>query len=266
MDFLQAIFLGVVQGLTEFLPVSSSGHLVIFQKLFGFTEPPIVFDALVHFGTLTALIFFFWRDIKRILKNIFQEIKAKKKGEGINLFILLVVGTIPIVIVGCLLKEGIEIIFNSLLLCGISFFITAGILFLTKAVKNPVKGIKKIKWIDALIVGLFQALAILPGVSRSGSTIGASLFQKIKKEDAFKFSFFLGMIALLGAMIINIPELSEFTGREILNGFLGFFFAGTVGFFALKILRKVVIQGKLHYFGIYCVILGIICIFFLEKV
>ncbi|MGB4253901.1 MAG: undecaprenyl-diphosphate phosphatase [Minisyncoccales bacterium] len=247
MDIFQAVILGIVQGLTEFLPISSSGHLVIFQKLFGFTQAPIAIDTLVHFGTLVSLIFFFWSDIKKVLKD--------KK-----LILLLIIGTIPVVIVGFLLQEKIEAIFNSLLLVGISFLITATILFFTRFVKNSQKNIKEIGAKDAIIVGLFQALSILPGVSRSGSTISGSLFCSIKKEDAFNFSFYLGMIAILGATILQIPEILNFNADEAIGGFVGFFFAAVVGFFALKGLKKVVINGKLYYFGIYCAIIGIICI------
>ena len=249
MSFFQAIFLGIVQGLTEFLPVSSSGHLVIFQKIFGFTEAPIAFDALVHFGTLAALIVFFRKEILNIFKN--------KK-----LILNLAVGTIPIAFIGFLLKDKIEEIFNSLLLVGFSFLITATILFLASKVKESKKGIKEIKKLDSLIVGLFQALAILPGVSRSGSTISGAIFRDIKKEDAFNFSFFLGMIAISCAMSLQIPDIKNFSSDEIANGFLGFLFAAIVGYFSLKVLKKFVINGKLHYFGIYCAILGVICIIF----
>ena len=249
MSFFQAIFLGIVQGLTEFLPVSSSGHLVIFQKIFGFTEAPIAFDSLVHFGTLAALIVFFRKEILNIFKN--------KK-----LILNLAIGTIPIVFIGFLLKDKIEEIFNSLLLVGFSFLITATILFLVSRVKESKKGIKEIKKSDSLIVGLFQALAILPGVSRSGSTISGAIFRDIKKEDAFNFSFFLGMIAISGAMLLQVPEIKNFSSDETANGFLGFLFAAIVGYFSLKVLKKFVINGKLHYFGIYCAILGVICIIF----
>lgn len=247
MTFFQAIFLGVLQGITEFLPVSSSGHLVIFQKLFGLTEAPIAFDTLVHIGTLVALIIFFWGDIKKIFKD--------KK-----LILLLAVGTIPVVIVGFLLQDKIDEIFNSLFLVGISFLITATFLFLTTFVKNPKKEIKDISFRDAGIVGFFQALSILPGVSRSGSTISGSIFSGIKKEDAFNFSFYLGMIAILGAAVLQIPEISNFNSTEAVQGFLGLLSAAVVGFFALKFFKKIVIEGKLHYFGIYCLLLGIICI------
>lgn len=247
MTFFQAIFLGIVQGITEFLPISSSGHLVIFQKLFGFQEAPVVFDTLLHFGTLVALIIFFWNDIKKI----FQDKK---------LIVLLIIGTIPVVIVGFLLQDKIDEIFNSLLLVGISFLITAIILLLTSLVKNQQKNLKDISFRDATVVGLFQALSILPGVSRSGSTMSGALFQKIKKEDAFNFSFYLGMIAIFGAAVLQVPSISSFSSTEAINGLLGFLFAGIVGFFALKILKKIVVQGKFHYFGIYCAVLGIICI------
>lgn len=247
MTFFQAIFLGIVQGITEFLPISSSGHLVIFQKLFGFQEAPVAFDTLLHFGTLVALIIFFWNDIKKIFQNK-------------RLILLLIIGTIPVVIVGFLLQDKIDEIFNSLLLVGISFLITAIILLLTSLVKNQQKNLKDINFRDAIVVGLFQALSILPGVSRSGSTMSGALFQKIKKEDAFNFSFYLGMIAIFGAAVLQLPDISSFSSIEAINGFLGFLFAAIVGFFALKILKKIVVQGKFHYFGIYCAVLGIICI------
>jgi len=260
MTFFQAIFLGILQGLTEFLPISSSGHLVIFQKIFDFSTPPIAFDALAHLGTLVALLVFFWKDIKKIFQNLKEKIRTKKRGKNINLLFSLIIGTIPIVIWGLLLKEKIDIIFDSLLLVGISFLFTAIILFITTFVKKHKKELGEIKFLDAVIIGIFQAFSILPGLSRSGVTISSSLFQGFKKEAAFKFSFFLGMIAILGANLLQIPEVSNFSQKELLCGFLGFLFSAIVGFFALKWLQKIVIKGKLHYFGIYCSILGLICI------
>lgn len=262
MTFLQAIFLGILQGLTEFLPISSSGHLVIFQKIFNFSTPPIAFDALVHFGTLVALLIFFLKDIKKIFQNIAKEIRGKRRGEGISLILFLVLGTIPIVFVGFFLKEKIGVIFNSLLLVGFSFLTGALILILTILPRNPKRSIKEFNFSDAIIIGLFQAFSILPGISRSGSTISAALFRGIKKESSFKFSFFLGMIAIFGANLLQIPEIFNFTFEDALSGILGFSFAAIVGFFALKWLQKIVIKRKLHYFGIYCAILGIICILF----
>jgi len=260
MNFIQAIILGILQGLTEFLPISSSGHLVIFQKFFGFSSPPIAFDTLVHLGTLVALLFFFWRDIKKVFQHLTREIKLKKRGDYIGLFFSLIIGSIPIVIWGILLKEKIYIIFDSLLLVGISFLFTAIILFITVFIKEYKKELSKIKFVDAAIIGIFQAFAILPGISRSGVTISSSLFQGLKKEAAFKFSFFLGIIAILGANLLQAPEISDLNQKELFSGFLGFLFSATTGFFALKWLKRVITKSKLHYFGIYCAILGTICI------
>jgi undecaprenyl-diphosphatase len=259
MLYLQAIFLGIVQGITEFLPISSSGHLVIFQKIFGFSKPPIAIDVLVHLGTVFSLLIFLRKNIKDFLKGFFLELRKKKRGKNVNLLVFLIIGTIPIVLLGLLLKEKIDIIFNSLSLLGISFLVTSIILFLTQKTKE-----KKNKFLDskkdAFFIGIFQALAILPGVSRSGSTISAGLYRGIKKEEAFNFSFFLGIIAILGATIIQIPEINNFNNSEILNGILGFLFAAFFGFIALRILKPIVLKGKFHYFGVYCMVLGFICI------
>lgn len=258
----QAIFLGIVQGITEFLPISSSGHLVILQKILGFKEPPIAFDALVHFGTVIALLIFFRKEIKKIFINLTKEIREKKKGEGLSLLFFLILGTVPIVILGIFLKDKIEEIFNSLFLVGISFLITSLMLFLTSIIKKKQKSIKQITLKDALFIGIFQAIAILPGVSRSGSTISAGLFRGVKKEDAFNFSFYLGIIAIFGATILQTPKLFNFTETEILSSVLGFISALIFGFIALKILKPIVIKGKFHYFGIYCFILGLTCLVF----
>lgn len=251
MSFCQAIFFGILQGLTEFLPISSSGHLVILQKFFGIFRPPVAFYTLAHLGTLVALLIFFYKDIKKIFQR------------KINLLFPLIIATVPIGIFGIFSRRKIEIIFSSLLLVGISFLFTALILFLTTFVENKKKDkkdISQINFLDAVVIGIFQAFSILPGASRSGFTISPAIFQKIEKEDAFRFSFFLGIIAIFGATMLQIPEISSFTVKEAINGILGFLFSASVGFFALKWLQKIVIKGKLHYFGIYCAILGIICI------
>jgi undecaprenyl-diphosphatase len=262
MIWWEALILGIIQGLTEFLPISSSGHLVIFQKILGFSKPPIAFDTLVHFGTLVALLFFFWTNIKKILRGFLEEIKDKERRDSSNLIFCLIVGSIPIAIVGFLLKDSIEAIFNSLFLIGFCFLGTATILFLTSFFKKQVKDLGatndgKIGFIDTLFIGLFQAVAILPGISRSGWTISAGIYRGFKREAAFNFSFYLGMIAIFGAVIIQIPEISAI---EPVNGILGFFSSAIIGFLSLKILRRLVIRGKFHYFGIYCAILGAICL------
>lgn len=263
MFYTQAIFLAIVQGITEFLPISSSGHLVIFQKIFGFTEAPIAFDTLVHFGTLFSALVFFRKDIKKIFVNFFKEIKEKKRGESTRLLFLLVVGTIPAVIFGFFFRETIEKTFNSLPLLTIGFLITALMLFLTGLFKKKEKSINQAKISDSVFIGLFQALSILPSISRSGSTISAGLFRGIKKEDAFNFSFFLGIIAIFGATILQLPQITKFTSLEATTGVIGFLLSAVFGFLAIKILKPIVIKGKFYYFGIYCLVLGIICLLFI---
>jgi len=256
MDIIQSLILGAIQGITEFLPVSSSGHLVLFQKIFGFQEPPIFFDTLVHFATLLAVVIFLRKEIFSIAKDI----KDKKNQK---LIALLILATIPIVIVGLLIKENINQVFNSLELLSIAFLATAVILLFTKIFRNEQKSLEKLGWINSLFIGVFQALAILPGVSRSGATISAGLFAGLKREDAFKFSFLLAIPAILGAMVLQIFEISP---ESLIGGFaanfIGFITAAIFGFLSLKILERIIVKGKLHYFAIYCFSLGIIIFIF----
>jgi len=255
MDIIQAIVLGAVQGLTEFLPVSSSGHLVLFQKLFGFKEVPIFFDTLVHFATLLAVAFYLRKEIWQILTNL-------KK--NINFIWILILGTLPAVIFALLFKDYIENSFNSLWLLSIGFFITAGLLFATKFISEGKKDMQKINWIDSVIIGIFQAIAILPSISRSGATISSCLYRNIKREDAFKFSFLLSIPAIAGAMTLQI---FDFNPSNLNGGFwpnaLGFVMAAIFGFLSLFILEKIAQKGKFHYFSIYCFLLGVIILFFI---
>lgn len=256
MSFWQALFLGTIQGITEFLPVSSSGHLAIFQKIFHLGSP-IVFDVFVHVGTLGSIVFFFRKELGKIIKGLFQ-----KDRNYWHLFWLLVVGTIPVVIIGLFLNKWIELIFSSLKLVGVSFLITSFFLLITIFLKEKKLSFKKINWLDSLIVGLFQALAILPGVSRSGSTMVGSLLRGFKRELAFEFSFFLAIPAILGALILQIPRLNSGEFNLASQSILGMVVAGVVGYFSLKILKKILLNSRLWFFSFYCFFLGLILIIF----
>jgi undecaprenyl-diphosphatase len=250
MTLIQSIILGILQGITEFLPVSSSGHLVLAQKFFNFQTPPILFDALIHLGTIVAVIIYFWKDLLDIFLNL-------KKKENQKLILFIIIGTIPVVIVGLFLQDSIEKIFNSLFMTGISFLITAVILSATIFIKNPNKNIKKMNWVDALFIGLFQAAAILPGVSRSGSTISSAIFRKIDGQTAFKFSFFLAIPAVLGAVVLQLFDLkNQQIGDGLLIYFAGVMAAIIFGLLALKFLNKVLLEKKFYLFAIYCAVLG----------
>lgn len=249
MNPWQAFSLGILQGLTEFLPVSSSGHLVLAQKLFGFTEPPILFDVILHLGSLAAVIVFFIKDFLKIkLKAIY----------------LIILGTIPAVLVGLFLNNFIEQIFNSLTMLGYSFLITAALLFSVKFIKHKKeKDLNQINWLDSLEIGLMQAVAILPGVSRSGSTVVAGLWTGLKRETAFLFSFYLAVPAILGASILKIKDALEIgsinLGLDIIViGLVTSFISALV---SIKLLKKVILSGQLSYFGIYCLTLGLILLF-----
>ena len=246
MSYPQAIFLAIIQGLTEFLPISSSGHLVIFQKLFGL-KPPVLFDILVHVGTLGAIIAYFLKPLSKISKHT---------------LLLVVIGTIPAVVVGLFLQTYITQIFDSLKLVGVALLMTAGLLLVSKRFKLLNRRFKYLKWQDALFVGIFQVLAILPGVSRSGSTIVAGLARKLDRETAFRFSFYLAIPAILGALALQIPDLIDGQVTYLSQGILGMIIAGFIGYGALKILEKTLLGAKFWLFGIYCLVLGMIILLF----
>lgn len=249
MTLIQAIFLAVVQGVTEFLPISSSGHLVLFQKIFHLTEPPVFFDILLHLGTLVAILVFFRKELWLLVKDW----KSRK-----NQWVFLIIGSIPAAFFGFLLNHKIVAIFDSLKLVSV-MWVGFGILLLaTKALKGKEETLnsKKVTWKDALVVGLFQALALFPGVSRSGSTIVGGLWRKFSKETAFYFSFLLSIPAILGAVLLKLTDGSV-EGINLGTGVVAMLIAGLIGYFSLKFLEKILKSDKLYLFGFYCLILGI---------
>ncbi len=253
MSFFEVLFLAIVQGLTEFLPISSSGHLVIFQKILGFSKAPVLFDVLLHVGTLGAIIFYFRKGLEQIISGLTQ-----KKKESVNTLWLVFLGTIPAALVGGLFEKQISSAFNSPQTVGLTFLATAGLLFSTRLIKHQNKCFNQLKWFDALFIGIFQAAAILPGISRSGSTISSGLWRGFSQETAFTFSFYLAIPAIFGALILEARDLFSYSQTELIQGVAGMIIAGIVGFFALKVLEKVLKSTKFFWFGIYCLVLGII--------
>jgi len=248
VDIFQAVILGIVQALTEFLPVSSSGHLVLFQKLFHISEPPIFFDTLVHAGSLLAIIFYLRGELVKVTKNM---------------IFLVIVGTVPIAVFGLLLKDSIDNVFSSLSLVGFSFIGTGLILSSTLFVKKFERRLEKIDWTDSVFVGFFQALALLPGISRSGSTIVAGLWRGMTQESSFRLSFFLAIPAILGALVLQLLDISEIGSGDMLTGLIGLAVSFVFGILALRLLEKALLQGRLYLFAVYCFILGIVVLVFL---
>jgi undecaprenyl-diphosphatase len=240
MNVFQAGFLGIIQGLTEFLPVSSSGHLVILQSLIpGFSQPGVLFDVYLHFGSLLAVLLYYY---KRILKLDFNYLK------------IIVLASIPAAILGFLLKDSIDAIFQSTKLVGVALIVT-GVMNLKT--DNNKEGDEKINIKNGLFIGLFQAFAILPGISRSGSTIFAGTLSGLKKEKAAEFSFLLSVPVILGA---NILEIFKNRSENLinLNYIVGIICSFIFGFICLKILLNILNKGKFKYFGYYCILLGLI--------
>jgi undecaprenyl-diphosphatase len=255
MNLFQVILLSLIQGITEFLPISSSGHLVIFQKIFGLKEAPIFFDIILHLGSLLAILFYFKDRISKLISGF-----IKKEPESLSIFKLLVVGTIPAVIAGVLFENKIEAAFNSLKAVGFGLIITSLFLFSTRFVKKQNRQLSQLKWLDALIVGIFQAVAIVPGISRSGSTIVSGLWRGLSFQTAFAFSFYLAIPAILGAVIFKVKDIAVYSTNDFLFGVIGMLISAIVGFIALGFLENILKQSKFVWLGIYCLLVGLVII------
>ncbi|MDP8227729.1 MAG: undecaprenyl-diphosphatase UppP [Candidatus Celaenobacter polaris] len=265
MTALKSIILGIVQGLTEFLPVSSSGHLVIFQKLLKFNDPGVLFEIAVHLGTLVAVIIYFRKDIWEIIQSIFNW--RKDAPENIkyahHLLFHLIIASVITAIIGFAFKDIFESLFENTVLVGFMLIITGGILFASDKIRNTTK--KKMSVPSSLLVGFAQSIAIIPGISRSGATITTGIFTGRTRDLATRFSFLLSIPAILGATILKIKNMqSAMSSSEVvLNFILGGIAAAIVGYFAISFLIKMIKQAELFYFSIYCWIIGIITIFFI---
>jgi len=263
MNIINAIILGIVQGLTEFLPVSSSGHLVLLQKIFKIGEPSLFFDTMLHVGTLIAVMTVLWKDIFEILKKPIQKLTG-----------FLILATIPAVIAALLFKDAIEEIFTSGKFLGVCFLITATLLvaaeFLSKHNKNANSAGEgqngngvKMTWLHALFIGVMQALAIPPGISRSGATISGSLFCKLDRDFAARFSFLMSIPAILGAVVMQTKDLVKHSAADSSSFGTLAIIAGTVtsavvGFFAVKFMLKIIREKSLFGFAIYTGVLGVV--------
>ena len=243
---VKAIILGIVQGLTEFLPISSSGHLAVLEKYFGISEP-VVLAVFLHFGTFISTLVFFSRPIARLAKGVFTGDKR-----SIEYLVYIGLGSIPIVVFALCFKQFIESTFKDPLLIALFLGFTGVVVILTRFAKH---GARKISLFSALLIGLAQMLAVFPGVSRSGMTISAGLFKHIDPKEAFTFSFLLSLPAIFGANVlqaITIPRI-EHIPSIIVGTIVSFVF----GLIALKILKNI-IHRWFHLCGVYCLIISVI--------
>ncbi|MEJ2638063.1 MAG: undecaprenyl-diphosphate phosphatase [Desulfosarcinaceae bacterium] len=270
MEPAQAIALGLIQGLTEFLPVSSSGHLVLLQNLFGMKEPELLFDICLHVGTLVAVLLVFYREILHILGTLVRLPSLMRAAGGIKalfaanadvrLCALIVIGSVPTAILGLLFKAGAEHIFGAVWVVGLMLLVTGTLLWCTRYTAPTGRDLLKTHAKDALAIGVVQGMAIIPGISRSGSTIAAALFLGIDREVAGRYSFLLSVPAILGALVLGLDaeELQTTIPLEMI--LLGTLIAALVGYLALKLLLGLVRRGQLSWFAPYCWVLGVIAL------
>ncbi|MCL2427020.1 MAG: undecaprenyl-diphosphate phosphatase [Oscillospiraceae bacterium] len=247
MSLLEAIILGLIQGLSEFLPVSSSGHLLVFHHIFGITgEDNLTFIIVLNMGSLVPLLWVFRKDVWDLIKNPFQKMT-----------LLLIVATLPLIIVSLLFQDFIEEMFHMVHLLPIGFVITGAVLLLSDKFSKGERDIKSLRIIDAILVGLAQAVAVFPGLTRSGSTITASLARGLDRENAAKFSFLMSIPTAFGAIAMRAGHV--FSGRiflddlNFLNLGAGFITAAITGYFAINFMLSLVKKAKLKYFALYYV-------------
>ena len=266
MDIFQAIIIGLVQGLTEFLPVSSSAHLIFAQQALGVSDVGLAFDVLMHVGTLVAVIVYFFNDIVNMIKGFLLSLVDLKDGNFIReikkdpykkLAWLTILATIPVGVVGVLFNDIIESMFQGLTIPAFLLLVTGCLLYVSQRMNTGRIDVRNMTIKEALIMGCGQALAILPGLSRSGTTIAAGLFAGLDKEFAAKFSFILSIPAILGAAVFQLKDLSG-GNIEIGACIAGFVVAVISGYLAISVLLKIVREKSLDIFAYYCWIVGLI--------
>lgn len=287
MSLLESIIMGIIQGATEFLPVSSSGHLAIFKNMFHVnTDTGIMFDILLHFGTLVAIFIVYWKDIIELIVEGFTIIGLACCNVGrffVNLFskekkpyrkiveteyrkfvMLIILSTLVTMVIALPFESKIENAGNTLLVPGFCLCITSVILFIADRIQKGNKGPSEATYKNSLFIGLAQGIATLPGISRSGSTITAGLACGFSREFAVKYSFIMSIPTILGACILQIPDLAgaNLTGSEILNYVIGMIVAGVVGFLCIKVMLKSVKNNKFKGYSIYCLCAGVISVIY----
>ena len=265
MSWFEALILGIVQGLTEFLPVSSSGHLAIGKALFGIETSDLSFEVAVHAATVLATLVVFWKDIVKLLQDLFKF----KMNDGTKYILLLLASMIPVFIVGVFLKDYVENIFGSgLLVVGCCLIVTAVLLYLSetlaarRAAKEASDGAgKDMNLKSALWMGLAQSVAVLPGLSRSGSTIATGLLCGVKREEVTRFSFLMVLIPILGEAFLDVVG-GDFAASSvgILPLIVGFVAAFISGLFACKVMIAIVKKARLRWFALYCLLVGLACL------
>jgi undecaprenyl-diphosphatase len=275
---LESAALGILQGLTEFLPISSSGHLVLGQHLLKVKFGDISFEVFLHFGTLLSVVMVFRRTIWGMTRAVASKAVAVYSGcsradslrydqtrldQDWRLFWLILLGSVPAAILGILFKESVERSFSSPIFASLMLLITGLVLFLTKFLKKAEGGVKAS---DAVLVGTAQAVAMLPGISRSGLTISTGIFRGVRREKAAEFSFLLSLPAILGATALKLKDVLDKSNPvfDLWPYLMGMISAFLFGWLAIRFLLKVIRKGKFEFFGYYCFLIGFLSLIFLR--
>lgn len=264
MELIKAMVLGVLQGLTEFLPISSSGHLVIGSELMNFQEQGVVFDVFVHLGTLLAVVVFFRKELIEMVKAPFSFLLGDRSESVKHFFMMdlyVVVATLPAVAVGLFLKDRVESLFGNILVVYFMLAVTGIIMITTRYL--PQKD-KPITWRKSFWVGCAQACAIMPGLSRSGSTIFLGMVLGIDREKIAKFSFIMSIPAILGAAVLQIGDImsNPLEKGAFINIGAGALMAAVSGYLAIKLLLDIIRRNRLQWFGYYCLLISATGIFY----
>lgn len=269
MNIIQAIILGIVQGATEFIPVSSSAHLVLVPWALGWPSPGLFFDTMLHWGTLAAVLTYFWREWIAVIGGFFRSLGqagpwssapgGRLADANSRLAWAIILGTIPAVILGFLFEDYIESLFSSPTAVGAFLIVTAAILAISERVGRRVRTLDRIAIVDSLAIGLAQVAAMAPGISRSGTTIAAGLCRGLTRDTAAKFSFLLGTPAILGAGVLQLFNVLQ--GAEAMTtwpaAIAGTLVAAVVGYLCIKFLLAYLQRGRLYVFAVYCALAGL---------
>ena len=267
MTYFEAVILGLVQGLAEFLPISSSGHLALLQQWFGIDENKVLlFAVLLHVGTLISVFIVYWRDIWELIVELCLTIKDLCTGKGLRLEerpvrklgVMIIVATIPTAIIGLLFNDLFDKLYTSVLPIGIGLIITGFLLILAERTGNSTRGIDKMNFRNALFIGTVQGIAICPGISRSGSTLFGSLICNLDRKFAVKFVFLISIPSILGSAVMEAPNAIEagFDMAQLGPVIVGMVVAAVSGLIAIKTMIKIVSDKKLSYFSYYVWALG----------
>ncbi len=249
LTYLDSIVLGILQGLTEFLPVSSSGHLVLAEELLGVKQPGVSFELILHIGTLLAIFIYFRARIGRLIRAVFDS--SMKQERAVVAF--LIIGTIPAGLVGYLFNDFFESAFSNPIMTSAMLIVTGGILLITRFV---VKKHDPVRLPTAIAMGIGQACAIMPGISRSGSTIVAGIVTGVDPSEAAEFSFLLAIPAILGAVVLKAKEMANIDPALMAQYGAGLIFSFIFGLVAVYLLLAIIRRGKLDYFAYYCFAVG----------